>query len=151
MFYVFAFCMGIMFAVQASINSLLSKSLYQTPLMAGLVSFVVGTFCLFMLSYFSGALNSSTIKALTQQEWWKFLGGVLGACAILGIIVLTPKIGLANTFLLIVLGQIISSVVMDKIGFFGLEVREISIHKIIGLIIIFMGLGVFFYKDLLKN
>lgn len=72
MFYVFAFCMGIMFAVQASINSLLSKSLYETPLMAGLVSFVVGTFCLFMLSYFSGALNYSTIKALTQQEWWKF-------------------------------------------------------------------------------
>ncbi|MCH5337069.1 MAG: DMT family transporter [Campylobacter sp.] len=150
-FYIFAFCIGVMMAVQASINALLSKSLSGTPLMAGLISFVVGTCCLFALAYFYGALNASTIKALPHQEWWKYLGGILGALAILGIIILTPKIGLTNTFLLVVLGQILSSIVMDRYGVFGLPIREISIYKIIGLVVIFIGLGVFFYKDLVRN
>ena len=151
MFYVFAFCIGAMMAVQASINALLSKGLSGSPLMAGLISFVIGTFCLLVLAYFNGALNASSIKALPHQEWWKYLGGLLGALAILGIIIITQKIGLTNTFLLVVLGQILCSVLMDRIGAFGLPVREISLQKIIGLVVIFIGLGVFFYKDLVRD
>lgn len=151
MFYVFAFCIGAMMAVQASINALLSKGLSGSSLMAGLISFAIGTLCLFALTYFNGALNAPTIKALPHQEWWKYLGGVLGATAILGVIILTPKIGLTNTFLFVILGQILSSVLMDRIGAFGLPVREISLYKIIGLIVIFIGLGVFFYKDLVRD
>lgn len=151
MFYIFAFCVGIALAIQASINAALAKALNQNHLLAALISFAVGTLCLFVLCYFNGSLNLSIFKALTQQSWWKYLGGFLGAFIVFAMALIPQKIGLVNMGLLLILGQVLSSVVFDKIGAFGLEVREISMYKIIGLIVIFIGFIVFFYKDLLKT
>ncbi len=61
-------------------------------------------------------LNTHTLKATLHQEWWKYLGGFLGAFAVFGTILLSPKIGLANMFLLIILGQILTSSVLDHLG-----------------------------------
>lgn len=148
MFYLFAFCIGVLLAIQAPINASLGKALFGTPLIAALISFAVGTLCLFLIACYQGNLNANMLKAITQQSWWKFIGGILGACVVFGTILLAPKIGLANMFLLVILGQILSSVFLDSIGAFGLQVKNISLEKIIGILVILIGLGIFFYKDI---
>ncbi|WP_295699568.1 DMT family transporter [Helicobacter mastomyrinus] len=150
MFYIIAFCIGVALAIQAPINAALSKSLSNASLVAALISFSIGTLCLCLLAYAYGMLNTHTLKATLHQEWWKYLGGFLGAFAVFGTILLSPKIGLANMFLLIILGQILTSSVLDHLGAFGLPIKSLSLHKIIGLLIIVAGLFVFFYKDIFK-
>lgn len=150
MFYIMAFCMGVALAIQAPINAALGHSLHNTPLNAALISFSIGTLCLLAISIFYGTLNIHTINISTKQEWWKYLGGFLGAFAVFGTILLSPKIGLANMFLLVILGQIIASCVLDSIGAFGLNIKTLSLQKIIGIGIICIGLVVFFSKDVLK-
>jgi len=150
MFYIIAFCIGMAIAIQAPINALLGKSISNSPLIAALISFSVGTLCLCVLSVLTVSFNTQILKALFTQEWWKYLGGFLGAFAVFGTIILAPKIGLANMFLLIVLGQIITSLLLDYFGAFSLQSKSIDFSKICGLLLVFAGLFVFFYKDLFK-
>ena len=148
MYYLLALLMGLSIASQAPINAALARSLGGSPLIAALISFVVGSLCLCVLCYFSGVLNIATFKALGAQSWWKFLGGILGAFFVFGTILLAPKIGLINMFLLALVGQLITSMILDSIGAFGLAIKPISLHKIIGLCVVIAGLAIFFYKEL---
>lgn len=148
MYYLIALFMGLSIATQAPINAALAKTLGGSPLIAALISFVVGSICLCAICYVSGALNIATLKAIPMQVWWKFLGGILGAFFVFGTILLAPKIGLINMFLLVLLGQLVTSMILDSIGAFGLDVKPISWYKIIGLCVMFAGLAIFFYKEL---
>ncbi|WP_158655417.1 DMT family transporter [Helicobacter marmotae] len=150
-YYMLAFVMGLAIALQAPINAALARSLDNTPIMAAVVSFVIGSACLIAIAFFSHSLNFHTLKALTQQNWWKFLGGILGAFFVFGSIMLAPKIGLINMFILALMGQLVTSVVLDSIGAFELSVRAISWQKIVGLCVMFVGLGIFFQKELFSQ
>lgn len=147
-YYLLAFCMGLVIAVQAPINASLVRALECSPLVGALISFCVGLTCLVVLNFFLGNLNTTLIKNFSHQNWWLFLGGVLGAFFVSGAVFLTPKIGLINMFLLALLGQLITSLILDKIGAFGLEIKEISVFKVVGLSVIIIGLLIFFYKEL---
>lgn len=163
MYYIIALCMGVAIATQAPINATLARYLQSTSfislqlgsIVSALISFGIGTICLGLVAYFSGALNAEIIKSIPQQifshQWWKFLGGVLGAFFVFGTILLAPKIGLLNMFLLALVGQLITSLVLDYLGAFGLGVKPISWQKILGLGIILAGLLVFFSKELQKS
>lgn len=156
MYYLIALCMGIAIATQAPINASLARSLQGSSLqlaslVAALISFGIGTICLGFMAHFSGALGLDTIKSLFSQSWWKFLGGVLGAFFVFGTILLAPKIGLLNMFLLALAGQLLTSAVLDSMGAFGLGIKPISWQKILGLGIVLIGLLVFFSKELQKN
>lgn len=148
MYYVVALCMGLSIALQAPINAALGRSLPTSPLVAALISFFIGTLCLLLIAFYSGALNLGIFQALGTQNWWKFLGGVLGAFFVFGTTLLAPKIGLLNMFLLVLFGQLITSLLLDSIGAFGLESKPILWNKIIGLGVILIGLFVFFYREI---
>ncbi|TQR31319.1 hypothetical protein DMB92_06415 [Campylobacter sp. MIT 99-7217] len=150
-YYIIALLMGVAIALQAPINSALGRSLQGSPLIAALISFTIGTILLAIIAYFNANLNINVFKALVHQSWWKFLGGILGAFFVFGTILLAPKIGLINMFLIILFGQLLMSVGLDHFGAFELNKRAISWEKILGLGIVFVGLLVFFSKELLKK
>lgn len=140
--------MGFAIAMQTPINAALGRSLQTTPLVATLISFIVGSLCLLLLVCLSGDFSIDTIKSLPKQNWWKFLGGILGAFCLFGMVWLVPKIGLVHLFLFMLVGQLIMGTLLDHFGAFGLNIKPISWHKILGLGIIFVGLLVFFIKEL---
>lgn len=148
MYYLIAFFMGLAIALQAPINASLARSLGGLTLMSALISFFIGTVCLAVLAYFSGLFSTELFKNLAWQTWWKFLGGVLGAFFVFGTILLAPKIGLINMFLIALLGQLITSMFLDSIGAFGLSVKAITWQKIVGFVIICVGLLIFFSREL---
>ncbi|ASQ31252.1 putative inner membrane transporter, YdcZ family [Campylobacter avium LMG 24591] len=147
-YYIMALFIGVALAVQVPINAALGRSVLNAHLVAAFVNFFVGTLCLLVIIYFAGLLNASVFKLSISQEWWKYLGGVLGAFIVFAAAFLAPKIGLTNMFLMLVLGQIITGMLLDRMGAFSLAVKEISLFKICGLAIIFIGLFIFFYKEL---
>jgi transporter family-2 protein len=50
-----------------------------------------------------------------------------------------PRLGVALTFSLIVAGQMLITLVLDHFGFLGVPVKEVSLMRILGVILITGG------------
>ena len=69
-----------------------------------------------------------------------YLGRLFVAFYVLSITWVAPKFGIANSVSLVLLGQLISTVIIDHYGLLGTQQYSISIQRLAGLT--FMTLGV---------
>lgn len=132
----FALLAGALLPFQAAINAQLRAQL-GAPMSAALVSFTVGTLALLTV-----VLVSRTPWPLNTSEvpWWQWCsGGLLGAGYLILSIVLTPILGVALTFGLIVAGQLAMSLALDQIGAFGLIQHGINGWRALGAALIVAG------------
>jgi transporter family-2 protein len=53
--------------------------------------------------------------------------------------ILTPRIGAAALMAFLVAGQLLAGMVLDRIGFLGMAVREISLGRLIGAVLLLAG------------
>ena len=136
-YFLLALVAGAMMPTQAAINNRLAGYV-QSPISAAFVSFLIGTIALFAYMLASGTPIGSlwNIKEAPAVAW---LGGLLGAFFVASTIVLAPRIGVAMTFSLIVAGQMLITLVLDHFGFLGLPVKEISLARIGGVLLITAG------------
>ena len=136
-YFLLALVAGAMMPTQAAINNKLAGYV-QSPVSAAFISFLVGTVGLFVYLIASGTPISSifNIKAAPPIAW---LGGLLGAFFVTCTVVLAPRIGVAMTFSLIVAGQMLITLVLDHFGFLGVPVREISLARVFGILLITAG------------
>lgn len=77
-------------------------------------------------------------KAL-QGPWWLWIGGVLGALYVAGAAALTPKLGTAGFLVLVVAGQILTSVIVDHFGLMGVASKPVNLARIAGVLLILGG------------
>ena len=128
---------GAMMPTQAAINNKLA-GFVQSPISAAFISFLIGTVALFVYMVATGTPISSlaNISDAPPAAW---LGGLLGAFFVTSTVVLAPRIGVAMTFSLIVAGQMLITLVLDHFGFLGLPVKEISLARIGGILLITTG------------
>jgi transporter family-2 protein len=125
---------------QVAINSQL-RQVVGGPVLAAAISFLVGTVVLFAAT----AIISFSVPDLgptISAPWWMYLGGLLGAFYVCASIILTPRLGVATTIGLFLAGQVIASMVIDHFGLFGTPVQEASIPRILGALLIIVGVAV---------
>ncbi|HYQ55155.1 MAG TPA: DMT family transporter [Pseudomonas sp.] len=77
-------------------------------------------------------------KAL-QGPWWLWIGGVLGALYVAGAAALIPRLGTAGFLVLVVAGQILTSVIVDHFGLMGVTSKPISFVRVAGVVLILAG------------
>lgn len=141
-----AFVAGTGMAIQAAINSQLGKVLFAQPIYAAFWSFMTGMILLFCMSLALGKGQIfQALAQIPQQPWWYLIGGLIGAGLVFTSIYLAPKLGVANMLFFMVLGQIFCGLVIDHFGLFHMPVREISWVKIVGVILMVVGLTVFVF------
>jgi len=131
---------GAMMPTQAAINNKLAGYV-ASPISAAFISFLVGTAGLFVYLLATGtSLNSLVnIKDAPPVAW---IGGLLGAFFVASTVILAPRIGVAMTFSLIVAGQMLITLVLDHFGFLGLPVKEISLPRVGGILLIVAGVAI---------
>lgn len=129
---------GAMLAVQAAINGRFGGML-ASPLHAAWVSFVIGSILLFIVSLSQRSLPNVANLARNKTPWWIWLGGFLGAIYIFSNAFLVPKIGTGTVVVLALLGQVIGSLSIDQFGLLGAFKNRITPIKIIGLVIMIVG------------
>jgi len=136
-YFLLALVAGAMMPTQAAINNKLAGYVLS-PISAAFISFFIGTVGLFVYLIASGTPSSSlfNIKDAPPIAW---LGGLLGAFFVTCTVVLAPRIGVAMTFSLIVAGQMLITLVLDHFGFLGVPVREISLARVFGILLITAG------------
>ncbi|KPN73735.1 DMT family transporter [Neisseria sp. 74A18] len=139
-----ALAAGAALAVQAAINSQLAKGLLVQPLVAATVSFAVGTILLLALCVWKADLSGAW-QQMPQQPWWKYLGGLLGAGFVFTTIFLAPKLGITNMLFFVIVGQLLTAAVIDHFGLIGMAARPFHIWHVLGLLMVGLGLAVFFF------
>ncbi|MDA3978733.1 MULTISPECIES: DMT family transporter [Gallibacterium] len=143
---VIALVAGVGLASQAAINSQLSKVVAGQPLIAALISFATGTLALFVVCLVKTNLWEG-LQNLAGQPFWKFIGGPLGALVVFTTIFLAPKVGITNMLFFIIIGQLVAAMLIDHFGLIYMPVREITLWKLGGMLIVMAGLVLFFFGD----
>lgn len=129
---------GACLAIQAPINAALSKGL-GLPVAAAASSFFAGAVVLALVSAVVSQAQGVSIGWRVPPLWMFFAGGCLGAAYITAAIILTPRLGAAATMGFAVAGQLLAGIVVDRIGFLGLAVREISFGRVAGAVLLLAG------------
>ncbi|TDQ56530.1 transporter family-2 protein [Mesocricetibacter intestinalis] len=143
-FIVIALCAGFALATQAAINSQLAASLAGQPAVAALVSFATGTLALLLICLYKADLLQAW-QHLPKQPWWKLIGGPLGALVVFTTIFLAPKLGITNMLFFIIIGQLVAAAIIDHFGLLGMLQRPFQIWQLLGLLVIGLGLALFFF------
>jgi len=129
---------GMLIALQGPINAQLAHGLGM-PLAAAAASFVAGSVALVVLAAIATQLQGISI-AWRVPPWWMFVaGGCLGAAYVTSAIILTPRLGTAATMALIVAGQLTAGLLIDRMGWFDLAMRELSIGRVGGAVLLLAG------------
>ncbi len=128
---------GAMMPTQAATNNKMA-AVIGSPILAAFISFVVGTIALFLYALLSGETLASLAEARNAPPV-AWLGGFLGAFFVASAVMLVPRIGVAMTFSLIIAGQMIVTLVIDHFGLLGVPVKEVSLARIGGILLITAG------------
>lgn len=122
---------GACIAIQAPINAMLGRGLGM-PVAAAFVSFFAGALLLAFVVAATTAFEGRSPDWRGPDLWLYIAGGALGTVYVTTAIYLTPRIGAAAVMAFAVSGQLLAGILLDRIGFLGMAVREISVGRVAG-------------------
>ncbi|WP_240875483.1 DMT family transporter [Shimazuella soli] len=126
---------GFGLSIQGSINGALGRAIGSVQ--AALVSFVIGTICLFIVVMFMGKGN---LYAVVDVPKWQLIGGMLGAIYISVLAFSVPRVGIGLALVCVVIGQIIMSMVIDHFGLFQSTQVLFNTPRLIGVLLLISGM-----------
>jgi transporter family-2 protein len=126
---------GGLIALQAPINAGLGKSTGGLP--AALVSFAVGSVALAVIVVLSG--KAGGLSSTFDVSWYYLLGGLLGAVYVANALVAVTAIGAGGVAAATITGQLTFSVVIDRLGLFGLDQVALSPERVAGIVLLLAG------------
>lgn len=123
-------------ALQAPINAGLGRAVGSIP--AAAVSFTIGTLVLVAITLLvaGGFGDLGEIRGLS---WYYLLGGVLGAIYVTTALIAVQTLGAGGVTAATIAGQLGMSVLLDRLGAFGLEQRELSASRLLGVALLAIG------------
>ncbi len=134
-----ALAAGMLAPIQAGMNARVGQVL-KDPFYAALVSFFVGTAGLVVFCLARG-MDFSRITQGSGLHWSFWTAGLLGVFYVTATLFLTPKLGAALTFSLVVAGQLIMALAMDHFGTMGIPVHPVSWVRILGIALVIAGVA----------
>ena len=121
---------GAFLPVQVGVNNTLRGGV-GSPLLASLISFVVGTICLAVL-LLCMRTSMPPLQAVARLPAWAWLGGALGAYFVASSTFLAPKIGAATLVSITVAAQLCASLLLDHYGAIGFVQHSINGWRLAG-------------------
>ncbi|WP_125153590.1 DMT family transporter [Clostridium rectalis] len=127
---------GILIAIMVAINGVLSKGVgdYKSVLIIHIVGLISISLILI--------LKREKIKIKENIPLYLFSGGAIGVFTVLFNNLAFNHIGASLTLSLGLFGQLIASVIIDHFGLFNREVIRFEKKKIVGFLLVFVGLVV---------
>ena len=135
-----ALACGAVLTTQVATNKQLGEALHNLylPAVANMVVGLMATLAITLLASREYP-TMAMVKAAPGYAW--LAGGVLGAVYLTGNILLAPKLGAAALIGLVVTGQIIFSVLVDKFGWFGFEQHDANLPRLAGCALLIAGVA----------
>lgn len=115
---VVALVAGAMLPLQAALNARLGR-LLGSPIWAAAFSGAVLTLALVLVGL--AVLRSlPNVAGAAMLPWWAWTGGFCGAFVLTATTAVAPRLGTAAMIALVVAGQVVCSLALDRFGLFGL-------------------------------
>lgn len=134
---IFVVLAGACISLQAPLNAAMGRAV-QSPLVAAAISFGVGFVLLTLLALMLG--EGRGFADAVKQDWRLWLGGVLGAFYVWTIVWAMPRMGVLTATCALALGQMVAALALDRMGAFGLPIREISLPRILAALMVGGGI-----------
>jgi transporter family-2 protein len=128
---------GAVVPFQSAINANLGRGLGH-PLWATLVSLLVSILVLLPIML-ALRVPLPSMAFISRAPLWMWAGGAFGVCFISLALVLLPKLGASGFMALALAGQVVASLVLDHFGWFGLVQRQVSLPRVLGVVMLIAG------------
>jgi bacterial/archaeal transporter family-2 protein len=135
--YLLALGVGVGLVFQVGMNVTL-RGVLLSPIVAALISFLVGSLALLLYILVTGAPWPARAQ-VGAVPLWAWFGGVLGAFYVASSIIVGPRLGAAALLALIVLGQLLASLVLDHFGWLGFAQHPLTLTRMFGAVLLFGG------------
>jgi transporter family-2 protein len=135
--YLLAFGAGLVLVLQVGMNSTL-RAVLDNPLAAALISFLVGTLALALYMLVTRTPWPARTQ-LAAVPAWCWYGGVFGAFYVVTSVIVGPRLGAATLLSLIVLGQLLTSLLVDHFGWVGFPQHPVTLLRLTGAVLLFAG------------
>ena len=130
-------CAGIGVPLLAALNAALGRHL-DSPSAAALILFAVA---LGVAAAATVATGPRALAGVWAAPRYLLLGGVLIAGYVLSITYVAPRFGVGNAVFFVLLGQLVSSAVIDQFGLFGAIQQSLTPIRLAGIGLMALGLG----------
>jgi transporter family-2 protein len=132
-----AILVGMMVAAQPPMNAIMARALggaYAATTVAIFIAFTLAT-----ILYLVAGTGEISPRTLSQAPWWVYLSAVAGVAFVASGVMVAPVTGALAFFVCIIAGQLLGAMLADHFGAFGLQVREISVPRVLGLVLVLVG------------
>lgn len=136
---------GILMSVQGVFNSEVTK---QTGIWIAAAFVQITAFVVCIVAWFVTGRESSFLAVVSTRPVYLLSGGIIGAFITYTVIIGMNTLGPAQSVLFIITAQIISAYLIELFGMFGVEKGPFQWTKLIGALIMVIGILVFKWKDL---
>jgi len=130
-----AITVGLAIGFQAPMNAALGK--LTDPRIAALWNFMLGGALILLVNLIFG--NIRDLSMLKAVPWYYLLGGVLGFIVVIGSILVVPVLGTGLALSLIVSAQLMTGMLIDHFGLFGVRQIPVDWQRILGLVLLLAG------------
>lgn len=127
---------GGLVALQAPVNAVLGRSIGSLP--AAWVNFGTGFLALTVLVLLVGG-GFGDMGKISSVPWWALIGGMLGVVYVSSALLAVPTLGAGGVTAATIAGQLTLSLVLDKLGAFGLDERAVSVPRMLGVVLLVVG------------
>ena len=135
-FLIIAVLAGVAMAFQGALNSALSKiiGLWEATFLVHASATIVLVFIIFLLK-----MGKGDFALYHKAPWYLYLGGIIGVLITYGVVTSIPKLGAASATTAIIVGQVLTALIIDQLGLFGLKEISFTWMKFLGLILLSVG------------
>lgn len=138
-FLLITLAMGLLMPFQTAANSRL-RTVVGPAYVSTLVSFSVSTLALLLVSLVADIPIVPTSEILAAAPWWSWFVGLAAVVTITIAIHLFKEIGQLQAMIIPMFSQLIFSLLIDHFGWFGARVIPLAGNRIIGALLLVVGI-----------
>ncbi len=109
-----------------------------SPVLTIMISIIV-SFVSLALVWATGLVERGTVPSFNSLPRWAWFGGIFAAYYLVASLIAIPKLGTATVFSLVIAGQMISALILDTTGAFGVPQLSLNIPRMIGTVMLLAG------------
>ena len=127
---------GAAMAMQGTLNAALGKvvGIWESTLIVHLIG--TATVLIIMVV---GGIGFGNLAKLAQAPWYAYLGGLLNVVIIYAVVRVIPQVGVGNATTAIIAAQIITALLIDNLGLFGMRKYIFHYTDILGILLLAAG------------
>ena len=129
---------GAFVPIQTAVNDRLRASI-GAPIPTAFVSVFSAFLCAVIIALVVSG-GSLDLARAAGEPWWVWIGGIMGVIFITGNVIIFPKLGVVETIVIPILGQVIMALAIDHFALFGAVENRISFWRLLGAAVVIAGI-----------